>query len=54
MKKKLINTWYDLYDMRCVGVENYERKKKLLSRVETALWDRYRYDISLTKQIFYK
>lgn len=50
MKRKLINTWFELYDMRCVGSENSEKKKELIAKVENALWNRYGYDIALKYQ----
>jgi len=41
--------WYELYDMRCIGEYNLQKKKSYINRVETILWERYKYDINLTQ-----
>ena len=47
MKKHLINLWFDYYDMRAVGKENYAFRQATIARIESILYKRYGFDIAL-------
>lgn len=52
MKKHLINLWFDLRYFIGANLATAEERTNF-QRIESILWERYRYDIALTKTSFH-